>query len=317
MSRIIKSVKTLEKLIGETVHVVTYDGYTCDAKVEKASSGEKGVVLVTEDKRICKDTYWWPRDVGGKCAGHKVRNKDELTVELKSVTTRGHKQTSKASTTVLGLPKLKEAIGHYCKLIDGSKGFIAKSCYSSCVCVLHNSEKVDGWNLAKRKEEVEEISDSFRKQFKYGWHVDSSYTANQVKVVEILDKPKTRTTNKKEDKQIETVSKEDVASSIGHFCTFASGDKGYIFNSIGLDTPAVAFNEKQNGRGWPVDSCVPEHIKKEYKYAYLVGSQFSIDEVKIVSIDPEPAFKTAESKKTVLDMTLREVLEKLNEFIKC
>ena len=316
MSRIIKSVKTLEKLIGETVHVVTYDGYTCDAKVEMPSSGEKGVVLVTEDKRICKDTYWWPTRAG-KCAGHMVRNKDELTVELKSVTTRGHKQTSKASTTVLGLDKLLESVGHYCKLIDGSKGFIAKSCYSSSVCVLHNSKKVDGWKLAKRKDEVEGISDSLRKQFKYGWHVDSSYTAEQVKVVEILDKPKTRTSNKKEAKQIETVSSEDVAMSIGHFCTFASGDKGYIFKYKDPQIPAVAFNKTQNGHGWYPDSGVPEHIKKEYEYVYLVGAQFSIDQVQIVSIDPEPAFKTAESKKTVLDMTLREVLEKLNEFIKC
>lgn len=324
MSRNIKSLKKLHSLIGETVHIVGSDGHEFDAVVEDGTkhcaTGKYAVTLVTTDSKAAKESYWWQgstRPLTGVCTkawGHHVTDHHQLTEELRSVTTIKSKEKTKVKKTTkrsfVSAEDLKANEGHYCIMADGSTGFIAGSKYSDSVCVLHNCKKAKGWFPADRTSEIKGVSKDFIKLFSRGWHVSSDYTAVDVKVVEILDE-----TRKPKKARRKKITLENLEQGIGHFCTFKSGDKGYICEST-KGNLLICFNTKQNKHGWEVDGDVPKYLHEHFKYAYFIFSPDNIEELGIASIDPETTdFQAAESSKTILDMTVREVLEKLNEII--
>lgn len=206
-------------------------------------------------------------------------------------------------------------IGHFCTMEDGSKGFICKTKQGS-PRVLHNlPEKYHGWPY--EYEIDDDAPESFRKKFHRAWNICDMYDVRQSGVKKILKKciDSKKTTKAKKAKQA-TVTIEDLEKNIGHCCTFKSGDKGYICKNSNGKT-LVCFNTKQNDCGWKVDDDVPEYLHSLFKYAWFVYDNSHIKELGIVSIDPEQTdFQSSESKKTILDMTVKELLEKLDEIIK-
>lgn len=286
MSRNIKSLKKLHSLIGETVHVVSSEGYEFNAVVEDGRQRSKyAVTLVTTDSRANDDPYWWHASFSENTWGHHVVRQSQLTEELRSVTTVKEKADTKTvkatKKSYVSAEYLLANEGHYCEMADGTTGFIAGSVYPDCVCVLHNSEDSAGWCISKRKE-ITGVTESFLKKFSKGWHVSEDDEAKLVKVAKILDK--VSSADKAEQKKL---SLEDLKENIGHCCTFDSGDKGYICESTHGQI-LVCFNTKQHGHGWKVDRDVPENLHKHFRYAYFIGDASLIEEIGIVSIDTEP-----------------------------
>lgn len=207
-------------------------------------------------------------------------------------------------------------IGHFCTMDDGSKGFICKTERGN-PRVLHNlPEKYYGWCYDEHKTD-DNAPESLKKKFARAWNISDMDDVMKSGVKRILksciDSKKTAKT--KEAKQA-TVTVEDLEKNTGHCCTFKSGDKGYICEGPHCKT-LICFNTKQNAYGWKVDKDVPEYLHKHFKYAWFVYGSSQIKELGIVSIDPETVdFQASESKKTILDMTVKELLEKLDEIIK-
>lgn len=335
MSRNIKSLKKLHSLIGETVHIVGSNGNEFDAVVEDGikhcTAGKYAVTLVTTDSKADKESYWWQGStrplagVSAKAWGHHVTDHHQLTEELRSVTTFKSKAKTKVKKATkksfVSADTLKANRGHYCEMSDGSTGFIAGSEFPDNVCVLHNCEDSDGWIISKsyRETEIKGVSKCFIKKFSKGWHVGSDDEAKQVKVVKILDEvSKPKKTKRKESKK-SFLTREQLLKHIGKRCKMSDGTEGLIVKTD-MDNPRILMRTRSNDHGWPYDgeregddTGAAASVKNQYRFAWNVCDNDDAKEISVVKIlDDE---KSAESSKTILDMTVREVLEKLNEII--
>lgn len=343
MSRNIKSLKKLHSLIGKTVHVVGYGGHEFDAQVtdgvKHGWSGKYSTLLYTTDKAAEDETFWWksgskPHAVPGKGVrwGHIVREQSQLTEELKSVTTTKDKAKAKVKKTTKTFVSLEDLLaneGHHCEMADGSTGFIAGSQYRNHVCVLHNSKgPSEGWSIRRsgNASEIKGVSKDFIKLFSKGWHVGTDFDAEQVKVKAILDETseshKKKPTDKKKRKTAKYIGCEEIQKNIGKYCKLADGQIAFIAEKNGH--ARLCLKEQSNGCGWSLDfEDVDEKYRPfiaDYKRGWCVTDDWDAEQIKVVEIfEDDPTIATPEkgvkTTKTILDMTVREVLEKLNEII--
>lgn len=338
MSRNIKSLKKLHSLIGQVVHVVDSEGHTFDAVVEKCSipgiPNKYAVDLVTAYDIADEDPYWWPKSVSEKTWGHHVVRPHQLTEELRSVTTIKEKAETKtvevAKKSYVSFMDLLASEGHYCEMADGTTGFIAGSKYPNHVCVIHNSEgPSEGWTISRygRESEILGVSKSFLKRFSKAWHVGSEDEAEQVKVAEILIKAgKTKKAKRKTKESVSTkesfLTREQLLEHVGKRCKMSDGTEGLIVKTDS-GTPRVLMKARANDHGWlynetvEYDTGASVEVRGQYKYAWNVTDNEDAEDISVVEILEDDSEKCAESSKTILDMTIREVLEKLNEIIKC
>lgn len=151
------------------------------------------------------------------------------------------------------------------------------------------------------------------------------------------------------------VSFMDLLANEGHYCEMADGTTGYIAGSKYPQHVCVIHNSEGPSEGWTISRfCSEEEILgvsksfiKRFSKAWHVGSEDEAEQVKVaeildkvckskkakqkkvteedledaedisvVEILEDDSEKCAESSKTILDMTIREVLEKLDEIIK-
>lgn len=183
MSRNIKTVECLKKHEGKTVKVIADNGSVFEATVELDSQGDP--VLYTTSEIAKGAGYWWhSRSHGGY--GHYCAKDFQITKELKSLTLLPSRK--KKATKYLTMKELKEGVGHFCKMSDGSVGFIVWSNVCPRV-LLHQEQDGCGWvyDAASEPDDDATAPVSFRKQFKYAWNVGHKVDAETIKVVEILD----------------------------------------------------------------------------------------------------------------------------------
>lgn len=121
------------------------------------------------------------------------------------------------------------------------------------------------------------------------------------------------------------LTKEDFIKNIGHFCTMDDGSKGFICKTE-MDNPRVLHNLPEKYWGWPYSLSIsndnaPKSLKKKFSYAWNICNDgdakcSGVKRIlkKCIDLDSK---KTTESPKTILDMTVKELLEKLDEIIKC
>lgn len=325
MVKKIKTVEQLEKHIGETLHVVSREGYAFDATVERTGdSSDSWLVLKTKNKVANKDHSWWPLD--GKIC-HNCAYDHQITEELQSLTTiEGKKASGKKKTQeYLTKDELDAARGHFCLLKDGSKGFICTktATESRLTRVLHNYSNARGWIYTDTERSEDNAPETIKHDFTKAWNVWSESDAESLKVVEVLEKYDGRkyrfkkakkTVEEKEDTKFLTIS--EIYKGIGHLCKLADGQEALIAVSDG-GAAIICMRSRSQGQGWSLDaSDVADKFKdniKDYKYGWGIHCTRDADTIKVVSILDEPK---SESPKTILDMTIKEVLEKLDEIIK-
>lgn len=330
MVKKIKTVKQLEEYIGETLHVVSREGYEFDATVERSGrSSDSWLVLKTDNKVANKDHSWWPLD-GKVC--HNCAYDYQISDELTSLTTIDGKAKKKVER-VLTKAELDAARGHFCLLQDDSKGFICIKTGSDLkpTRVLHNSTDSIGWSYGKSEMSQDNAPEAIKGTFKYGYNAWDDEDAAKIKVVKVLEKYDGRkyrykkakkTVEEKEDTKFLTVS--EIYKGIGHLCKLADGQEALIAVSNG-GVAIICMRSRSQDHGWGLDaSDVADKFKgsiKDYKYGWGIHCTRDAEEIKVVEILDEPKeeapkAKTAESKKTIFDMTIRELLEKLDEIIK-
>lgn len=166
MVKNIKTVEQLKKHIGETLRVVSEDGYTFDATVEEGGNpADPWLVLKTTNKMANKDRFWWM--LGGKVC-HNCAFDDQISKELKSLTVITDKKVSKKKSKYLTMAELDAARGHFCLLEDGSKGFICTKTESEekPTRVLHNCPDVIGWSYTKREMPEDDAPEAIKHDLK-------------------------------------------------------------------------------------------------------------------------------------------------------
>lgn len=320
MVKKIKTVEQLKKHIGETLRVVSKDGYTFDATVETTGNPEDPwCILKTTDKVANKDTSWWK--LGGKVC-HNCAYDYQISEELESLTTIG----SKASKRVLTKAELDAARGHFCLLEDGSKGFICVKIAADekPTRILHNSPDSRSWSYTEREMSEDNAPEAIKHDFQNAYNVWNDSDSLAVKVVKVLEKYDGRKYRyKKVKKEQKFLSAHEIRKGIGHLCKLADGQEAFIACNEG-NVPVICMPSRSNGHGWSLDkSDVADKFKGSIKgYRYGWGIHGDAEDIKVAEILDEPKAeapkeaKTAESKKTILDMTIRELLEKLDEIVK-
>lgn len=313
MVKKIKTVKQLKKHIGETLCVVTKGNYTFKATVETARSPvDSWIVLKTTDKIADKDSFWWKQS-GKFC--HNCAYDYQITDELESLTTIADKKSTKYLTKA----ELDAARGHFCLLEDGSKGFICTKTGSEKkpTRVLHNCPDVFGWGYTDTERHEDNAPETIKHDFEKAYNIWSDGDAFSLKVVKVLEKydgRKYRYKKAKKDKKFLKAS--EIKAGIGHLCKLADGQEAFIASTVGA-SPVICMRSKFQGNGWFLeDSDVADKFRysiKDYKYGWGIYGESDAKTIKVVEILDKPKEETP---KTILDMTIREVLEKLDEIIK-
>jgi len=331
MVKKIKTVKQLKKHIGETLHVVSREGYEFDATVEKTGkSADSWLVLKTTDKEANKDHSWWP--LGGKVC-HNCAYDYQISEELESLTTIDSKAEDKAER-ILTKSELDAARGHFCLLKDGSKGFICVKIAADekPTRILHNSSDSRSWEYKEREMSEDNAPEAIKHDFTRAYNIWNDEDSLGVRVVKVLEKydgrkyryKKVKKTVTEEKKDTKFLSAHEIRKGIGHLCKLADGQEAFIASNEG-DASVVCMSSRSNGYGWSLDaSDVAAKFRdsiKDYKYGWGILDNCDAAHIKVVEILDEPKAveeptKTAESPKTILDMTIKEVLEKLDEIIK-
>ena len=114
-----------------------------------------------------------------------------------------------------------------------------------------------------------------------------------------------------------------VKKNVGKFCKLYNGKIGKIVDR-GDKSPLLLLKEYDSVVGWDLDDD-SKYRKEGWKYGWHMHEQ-GCDTAKIVEFfDEDPTAKKkrtkkakkveAESKKTIYDLTVRELLEKLNEIV--
>ena len=324
MVKTIKTVKQLKKHIGETLRVVSEDGYTFDATVEEGGNpADPWLVLKTTNKMANKDRFWWM--LGGKVC-HNCAFDDQISKELKSLTTTTEKKASKKKSKYLTMTELDDARGHFCLLEDGSKGFICTKTESEekPARVLHNCPDAIGWNYTGKETPEDDAPEAIKHDFVKAYNVwsdDDAFSLKVIKVLEKYDGRKYRFKKAKKDEKILTAS--EIQAGVGHLCRLADGQESFIATNA-FDIPIVCMRSRSSECGWCLESSdvAPKFRDsiKDYKYGWGISDEEDAKSIKVVSILDEPKAEAHKAKeetpKTILDMTIREVLEKLDEIIK-
>lgn len=324
MVKKIKTVKQLKKHIGETLHVVSREGYTFDATVETTGNPEDPwCILRTTDKVANRDTSWWK--LNGKIC-HNCAYDYQISEELESLTTIDSKAKKKVER-VLTKAELDAARGHFCLLQDGTKGFICVKIAADekPTRILHNSSDSRSWSYTEREMSEDNAPEAIKHDFQNANNIWNDSDSLAVKVVEVLEKYDGRKYRyKKLKKEQKFLSAHEIRKGIGHLCKLSDGQDAFIACNEG-NIPIICIPSRSNGHGWGLDeSDVADKFKgsiKDYKYGWGIHGDGDAVDIKVVEIldepkEESPKAKTAESPKTILDMTIRELLEKLDEIIK-
>lgn len=328
MSRNIKTVKCLRKHVGKTVHVKSFLGLEFDATVELDTSfKDEKLRLYTDDDKADKDPYWWT-NVGGRYRyGHSCIYNHQITKELKSLALVTTKKDTKKSERVLTKDELDAARGHFCLLQDGTKGFICVKIASDKkpTRILHNSSDSRSWSYTEHQMFDDNAPEAVKHDFKKAHNIWNDSDSLDVKVVKVLEKYDGRKYRYKKAKKATTfLTAHEIKKGIGHLCKLADGQEAFIATNEG-DVPIICIPSRYNSIVWSLDaSVVAKKFRdsiKDYKYGWGIHCENDANRIKVVKILDEPKeeapkAKTAESPKTILDMTIRELWEKLNEIIK-
>lgn len=119
------------------------------------------------------------------------------------------------------------------------------------------------------------------------------------------------------------VDEQVVKKNVGKFCKLYNGMIGKIVDRVDA-SPLLLLKEDDPEIGWAL-SADSEYRKEGWQYGWNMHDQ-GCDTAKIVEFfDEDPTVKKkrvkkdkkveAESKKTIFDLTVRELLEKLNEIV--
>lgn len=231
------------------------------------------------------------------------------------------------------------ARGHFCLLADGSKGFICtktKDSLEKPARLLHNSKGSYGWSYTSLEMAEDDAPEAIKNGFEYAYNIWHDEEADLVKVVKVLEKydgrkyrkkkakkesPKTvEATEAKEDEKFLTVP--EIVAGIGKFCKLSDGQTAFIASSEGGNAIICMRSKSKRKYGWRLHSTDVSPVFQDsiegYKYGWAVLREEDACFIKIVSILDKPEVETSEqSEKTILDMTVKELLEKLDAFIKC
>ena len=320
MVKKIKTVKQLKKHIGETLRVVSKDGYTFDATVETAGNPEDPwCILKTTDKVANRDTFWWKLD-GKVC--HNCAYDRQISEELTSLTTIDGKAEKKVER-VLTKAELDAARGHFCLLEDGSKGFICVNIAADekLTRILHNSSDSRSWSYTEREMSEDNAPEAVKHDFKNAYNICNDSDSLAVKVVEVLEKYDGRKYRyKKVKKEQKFLSAHEIRKGIGHLCKLADGQEAFIACNE-CNVPIICMPSRSNGHGWSLSAdYVAAKFKgsiKGYRCGWGIHCESDAADIKVVEIldtqlEPEG---TESTKKSVLDLTVRELLEKIYEAI--
>lgn len=227
-----------------------------------------------------------------------------------------------------------DGIGHYCKMKDGSLGYIArKTAHKGSVLprVLHNLRISYSWEYSDIERTEDDAPESLKKTFERAWNINDQDDADNSGVAKIYQRmPNGMRASKKVVKKKERTPKktlgflntEQILEGVGHFCLMADGSEGYIARTRS-GTPLVLHNADKICDGCRFDpedfssTREDKELCKNYHRAWWIHGDSDAEEVKVVEIlDTQPEEKCAEStKKSVLDLTVRELLEKIYEAI--
>lgn len=226
-------------------------------------------------------------------------------------------------------------IGHYCKMNDGSLGYIArKTAHRGSVLprILHNYIGAPcSWEYTDLERTEDNAPESLKKTFERAWNINGQYDADTSGVKKIYKrKPNGMKAPKKAVKKKEYapkksqafLNKEQIADGVGHFCIMADGSEGYIARTKS-GNPLVIHNADKTCEGWCFDpedydtTREDKELCEKYHRGWWINHDSDAEEVKVAKIlDTQPEEKSAEStKKSVLDLTVRELLEKIYEAI--
>lgn len=244
----------------------------------------------------------------------------------------------KKTVKYLTKAELDAARGHFCLMADGSKGFICcKSvCYEKPTRILHNSKDNYSWFYTSLEMDEDDAPETIKHDFKNAYNIWHDEEAENVKVVEVLEKYdgrkyRKKKTEKESQKTVEyTEAKKDkkflnaseIREGIGHYCKLADGQTAFIARG-GNDTPTICMHSHVGtGIGWYLhDHDLAKSFRDyaaDYEYGWYVHDDSDAMIIKVVCILDKPEEeKTSQSEKTILDMIVKKLLEKLNAFIKC
>ena len=325
MSRNIKTVECLSKHVGKTVKVVDDEGRTFLATVEE------GPDLYTTDKKAADSTYWWWN--GRDQYGHHCKRNSQITDELKSLTLVSEKKAAKKvvkeyAPVYADERTVKKNVGKFCKLYNGKIGKIVDRGDKSPLLLLKEYDSEVGWAL--------DADSEYRKEgWEYGWNMHDQ-GCDTAKIVEFFDEdPTVKKKRTKKAKKVEAETKkivlaEELKKNVGHYCEMADGSTGFIAGSAYPDNVCVLHNSDGDSDGWIISRFdriseikgVSEDFIKQFSKGWHVKDDEEAEEVKVVKIlesskdyKTEETPKCAESKKTIYDLTVRELLEKLNEIV--
>lgn len=227
---------------------------------------------------------------------------------------------TRKSKKILTKAELDAARGHFCLLSDGSKGYICVKTHSDFkpTRVLHNSTDSSGWEYTDIERNQDDAPDSIKKTFSRAYNANDEGDAFALKVVKVLEKYDGRKYRKKKDKKTSKafLTASEIEAGVGHFCKLSDGQDAFIARGKNGRATICLHKQFNNGLGWYLDkSDLADGFKsyaEEYEYGWYIHDESDAFEIKIVSI-----LKEEQSEKTILDMTVKEILEKLNAFIKC
>ena len=322
MSRNIKTYKCLQKHLGKTVHIINEDGIEFDAQVGYV--GEGCLILHTEDKKADAATGWW-EDKGGWSHYCREDRPYQITTELKSIAlvkekkpVKTKKKPGRKKVTYKTLEDLKANVGHYCTMYDGSIGFICElTCkeHEGNVRVLMNTK--EGWTYDKDSKERDNAPKFVQDQYERAFNIWDNTDAEYVKVKKISSAAiKLEELDKKS-----FLNREQLLEHIGKRCKMSDRTEGLIVKASS-GNPRILMKARANDHGWlynescEYDSGASVKVRGQYKYAWNICDDEDAEDISVVEILEDDDEKCAESSKTILDMTIREVLEKLDEIIK-
>ena len=326
MSRNIKTVKCLKKHIGKTVKVVDEKGHTFLAHV----MADKSLCLWTTDKAANDSVYWWG-PVNGKW-GHYCEEDYQITSELKSLTLisvtpkEEKKKIQEDAWPQDYINKVfKTTKGEYIAFLKSK----SRDGAGPAVCCFSDGKR--GWIM--HKGEIDTVTTGVPKEFfkvfksaYFALHHDEFCTPEEyicsVKDTDKLQKIYEELNTEEEKKDF--LSHEDIKKYTGHFCRLADGQKAFIAARKNRGVPVIIlgdrFGDEKNGWIWHYDADViaPETVLKSARFGWNVGSEYDAERIRVTGIleEVEPDKEESVKEVSILDMTLRELLEKLDEVIK-
>jgi len=225
------------------------------------------------------------------------------------------------SRDIRSIKTLKKKIGQTVR-VTSLRGdtFDAIVCNSACTkdgVTLYTNDKRADYDVCWWKASTRENTLLGIVKGKYGHHINcTSHIRDELQSITTVKSTKT----KKEPSVSQMYAGVDeVAKHIGDMCRLSDGTVGKIV--IGHSkSPVLLLKEEAHGGivGWPLSDEDREKYP-EYSYGWYLHDQgCSVGKiVEFFKDTSETPVKEVKTSKTILDMTIRELLEKLNEIIVC